>query len=301
MPRFTRIARLVAPLAAAALLTGCPPQEGEEGLMTFDVEDRVAGLFGGVPPLAVGVDVPIIVEGVGPLSPSGIRDASIEPASAARVRVEADNRLIVTGLRPGAADLVVKTSQGEERLAIELARTTRIEPISAAGNGRVVVGGIERFMVARHDNQDRLIAGERGLQGAVKPAGIAEVVDGEAHAAHLRYRVPGEHTISVDALAIDRVVVPLDQIEALRYGREQLDDDTATRRISAWAIDTDGERVDGLEGVLTVESGTPEICTARVVPSLFGSAIDVEVHAAGDCRIESTLGAVERSDTFAVE
>lgn len=299
MPRFSRLARFVAPLAAAALLAGCPPPEGEEGLMAFEVEDRVAGLFGGMPPLATGVEVPIIVEAVGPMSPRRIQDASIRPASYGRVRVESDNRVIVTGLRAGTAELVVKTSQGEDRIDIDFAHTARLEPLSARGH-HVLEGGIERFIVARYDVRSRLIAGERGLQGDVKPAGVAEVVDGEAHAAHLRYHVVGDHTIEVETLRIERTVVPLDRIETLRYGRE-LDGETGARRISVWAIDVDDNQVDGLEGLLVVESATPEICTARVAESLMGSAIDVEVHRAGDCELTSTLGAVERTDRFPVE
>lgn len=300
MPRFSRLARLTAPLAAAALLTGCPPPEGEEGLMAFEVEDRVAGLFGGMPPLATGVEVPIIVEPVGPMSPQRIQDAAIEPASFGRVRVESGNRVVVTGLRAGTAELVVKTAQGEDRIDIDLAHTARLEPISARGH-HVLQGGIERFIVARYDIRNRMIAGERGLQGEVKPAGVAEVVDGEAHAAHLRYAVVGDHTLEVETLRIDRTVVPLDQIETLRYGREMLDGEPGTRRISVWAVDVEGNQVDALEGLLTVESTIPAICTARVAESLMGSAIDVEVHRAGDCELTSTLGAVERTDRFPVE
>ena len=283
--------------AFAAPLVGCNTStEGENSLVRFTYEDPVVTFGASLDTaIAVGTRATLDVQSLDATAGIRVRGAKIEPPEIAEVVGNEINTLVIEGLTAGEATLTVDTDRGTDLGTIRVAEATQVGVSAIIETEKVFIGGTELLTIERRDAVGQLLVGVAPAELTIAPDTAAErVPGGDDHEFRLRYLEAGGKTLQVGDTQLPREVVTVDQVAEFEFA-EQLEGATLAVGGELPGLvqvkDAGGQPIGAVEGVMTVQSLTPEVCTVRFQRQLYLPGVQVEGVSAGECTIEGALGA----------
>lgn len=295
-------------LALAATL-GCNVTTGETGTLRFSYIAPTD--LSGRAPLSRGiaVDTTVWLHVM-----SGDTDATVTGAESGDPAVvdvlEVDGpRIRLAARRAGEARLSITTDLGRDTVRVEAAavmRTSLRPAIFEATGDAVLVGGSQALDIQRR-GADGPLVGEARPEVAVEPTGAA-TIDWDAERPHqltARYTETGSLTLRPSGGAgLDREVVSLDAIAALEVNApgspSPMDapvrlSTEAEHALFFFVDDVDGRPLGALDGILTAESSTPEVCRFEGGTRASGAVAVLRSTASpGKCTVRIAVGDLER-------
>ncbi len=287
-------------LALATLATplvGCDTStEGENNLVRFTYEDPVVTLGASLDTaIAVGTRATLDVQSLDATAGIRVRGAKIDPPEIASIVDNQINSLVIEGLVAGEAQLTVDTDRGTDLGTLRVAEAAQVGVRAIIESEKVLIGGTEVLTVERRDVTGQVLVGVAPAELSINPETAAERVPGGAdHEFRLRYLEAGGKALQIGDSSLSREVVTVDQVTRFDFA-SQLEGaslDVGGELPGLIQVeDAGGQGIGAVEGVLTVESLTPEICTVRFQRQLYLPGIQVEGVSAGECIVEGALGA----------
>ncbi|MEZ4436230.1 MAG: hypothetical protein R3F65_27855 [bacterium] len=283
-------AAITAPLAGCGLST-----EGENRLARFQWEDPSAPLGADLDhAIAEGTIARLDIQALDATAGLRVRGAKIDPPEIARIVATEINTLEIEGLTSGEAKLTIQTDNGEDVTTLRVARAAEIRVNAPLNHDKVLVGGIETLIIERRDITGQKLVGVAPADLEIKTPDAAEHVPGDDPAEfRLRYLSEGGKTIEIGDGQLSREIVGLDAIATFDFAAN-LDnaniDAGASQPGVIQALDAAGDMIGALEGLLQIESETPETCTATYTEQLYLPGLTIEGIAPGACVIKGTLG-----------
>lgn len=307
MNRITRWTAL-ALVAATAPLVGCNVStEGENRLARFSYDDPTNFLGSSLDsPIAVGTRATLEVQSLDAVAGLRVRGAKIDPPEIASVEGgDVINTLVIDGLAPGEAELTIDTDRGPDLTTIRVAEAAEIGVVQLLDFEKVLIGGTETLVIERRDAAGQRLVGVAPAELDIVPANAAERVAGADHEFRLRYLEAGAHSLAVGDSTLAREVVSVEQVATFDFA-PGLDGGNVAAGQSAMAVvevkDGAGASIGAVEGVMTVESLTPDICAVRFERQLqYLAGIAVDGLSKGACTIRGQLGAHSSEVTLNVE
>lgn len=296
----------VALATLAAPMLGCNVStDGENNLVRFTYDDPVATFGASLDSaIAVGTRATLDIQSLDATMGIRVRGAKIDPPEIAEVVDNQINSLVIEGLAPGEAGLTIETDRGTDLGTIRVAEAATVGVKAVIETEKVLIGGTEVLTVERRDSVGELLVGVAPVDLAIVPSTAAErVPGGEDHEFRLRYLEAGGQSLQIGDSMLPREVVTADAVAEFTFAQalEGARLDIGSEMPGLVEVkDANGQAIGGVEGVMTVQSLTPETCTVRFQRQLYLPGIQVEGVSAGDCVVEGALGAHSEQVTIKV-
>lgn len=293
LPTLLAAAAITAPLAGCGLST-----EGENRLARFQWDDPSAPLGADLDhAIAEGTIARLDIQALDATTGLRVRGAKIDPPEIARIVATETNTLEIEGLTSGEAKLTIQTDNGEDVTTLRVAPAADTVVTARVNHDKVLVGGIETLVIERREITGEKLVGVAPAQIEIKTPDAAEPVASDDPAEfRLRYLTEGGKTIEIGDGQLSREVVGLDAVTTFDFAGNLQNaniDAGATQAGIIQALDAGGQMIGALEGLLQIESETPDICTATYAEQLYLPGLTVEGLAPGTCVVKGTLGELE--------
>lgn len=293
--------------ALATPLVGCNVStEGENNLVRFTYDDPVVTFGASLDTaIAAGTRATLDVQSLDATAGIRIRGAKVDPPEIAEVVDSGLTNLVLEGLTPGEAQLTIETDRGTDLGTIRVAEAATVGVKSVLDTEKVLLGGTEVLTIERRDSVGQVLVGVAPAQLDVAPSAAAEQVPSDVdHEFRLRYLEAGGQNFQVGDSMLPREVVTADAVAEFAFA-ETLEGAAIEIGAEVPAIievkDAAGEAIGAVEGVLTLQSTTPEICTVRFQRQLYMPGLVLEGVSAGKCIVEGTIGGLSKQIQVDIE
>ena len=333
----SRLAFAILLTALALGLVACAPTYGKRGALGFayGAEDKIA-YISVRRALEVGCEAEIVVyapdekqeepdvvwgeKKVRSARPIEVESARSQAPDILEVVRTSGSRIRLRGAKAGTAELRVETEKGKDVIEIEVAQLHHGEldhlawasDKASPSNTVLMRGGTAHFAFRRKDADGKSMACfETADAVELDPPDGARIVNKPRDMGHLRLEIGETDRVSILPRNSSGYVFPtataadIDTVQFDHIGDRHPDD---TTRIDVddsvlFRVDvrTRGDRYAlALDGALTVESLTPEICETASLEQLTSDGLyAVRGLTEGTCRLEASLG--DATDTVELE